>query len=502
MTKDEAILKKAYLGDAALAIYRGEKIPKIEYDGHVLSKNGYHYLENWHPTLSEILKTYPNVLMDLTPEERKKAAKSDIRLTFEREDLTEEEILDAVEYGIPQDILKTLSDRFIIDLVMCSFDVFYQIPEERWTIPMAEDLAKRLADKGEYIDRITRIPERVRTKTFWKYLCIADGYYYSICPYKEIFTEEIIHTTLENAQSYVSTYWLYESIPDELKTEEISLKCCRKHFGCIEYLPKELKNDAFYEKILASGQENLLSEVDLNTISKEVVKKCTYFPNRKLPARLWDEEVAEKVANLSLIPKKYQTEKVIKACIRKNGTQIQYVKDPDEDLCVMAMESSPFCALKYIPEQKDSFWEKVIEKRAFYKISDLPEKYREKAWSPDKCKFIEDIPDQSEEKILAWIDSLDMVCPSDFTKVQSKKIYRAVRSKCKNLLWCMQCFDPEYWDKEDLAKVLDTEPKAIFLKGLAKEDYDRSVQAFPENILYVPEEMPFRMDASGQLLFF
>ena len=136
----------------------------------------------------------------------------------------------------------------------------------------------------------------------------------------------------------------------------------------------------------------------------------------KIPLNYWDEDMAVIVAGhihtLKLIPKKWQTKKVYKTFVSKRGTNIEQVPKNaiDEELCLIAMESNSFAALRYIPEniKTDSFWEKVIKRGLFYKVSDLPEKYQVEAWKPEKCRSLSDIPEEirDEDHVLDYLKAL------------------------------------------------------------------------------------------------
>lgn len=136
----------------------------------------------------------------------------------------------------------------------------------------------------------------------------------------------------------------------------------------------------------------------------------------KIPLNYWDEDMAVIVAGhihtLKLIPKKWQTKNVFKSFLLKNGAKIDQIPFNmiDEDLCLAAMESNSFAALKHIPDEMktDSFWEKVIKRGLFYKVSDLPEKYQVEAWKPEKCRSLSDIPEEirDEDHVLDYLKAL------------------------------------------------------------------------------------------------
>lgn len=76
----------------------------------------------------------------------------------------------------------------------------------------------------------------------------------------------------------------------------------------------------------------------------------------KIPQTYWDEELAVVVAGhtdeLKIIPNALRTKEVYKTFVSKRGTNIEQVPKNaiDEELCLIAMESNSFAALRYIPE--------------------------------------------------------------------------------------------------------------------------------------------------------
>lgn len=343
------------------------------------------------------------------------------------------EILDAVKrkhyIHFPDNFYDILSDEDLADCLLYDESMMHDVPESRWNSKLAILFSKKLADKGAYYDRIC-IPEECQSAVYWENLCKADGYYYRILPekYKDILSEELILFTLKNSKSYIGPCHLFETIPDELKTAKVSLLCCLKHFAAIEYLPKRYQIDKFYEILSDHGQNSFLNYIHLNTISKELLLKCIQREEGefggKIPESYWDEELAIVVAGhtdkLKIIPTAWRTKEVYKTFVSKRGTNIEQVPKNaiDEELCLIAMESNSFAALRYIPEnmKTDSFWEKVIDRNLFYKVSDLPEKYQEQAWTPEKCCSLSDIPSKlkDEDHVLAYLETRGHILPSDF----------------------------------------------------------------------------------------
>lgn len=419
------------------------------------------------------------------------------------------EILDAVKrkhyIHFPDNFYDILSDEDLAECLLYDESMMHDVPESRWNSELAILFSKKLADKGAYYDRIC-IPEECQSAVYWENLCKADGYYYRILSekYKDILSEELILFTLKNSKSYIGPCHLFETIPDELKTAKVSLLCCLKHFAAIEYLPKRYQIDKFYEILSDHGQNSFLNYIHLNTISKELLLKCIQREEGefggKIPESYWDEELAIVVAGhtdkLKIIPTAWRTKEVYKTFVSKRGTNIEQVPKNaiDEELCLIAMESNSFAALRYIPEnmKTDSFWEKVIDRNLFYKVSDLPEKYQEQAWTPEKCCSLSDIPSKlkDEDHVLAYLETRGHILPSDFEEFQTQKIIDHVMSREHNSnskLWLLKYIEPEFRRRADMQEVLTNCKDAIFLKNLSQDEIRENINAFPKNILFAPD---------------
>lgn len=419
------------------------------------------------------------------------------------------EILDAVKRAhyiyFPDNFYDILSDDDLAECLLYDESMMHNVPENRWNSELAILFSKKLADKGAYYDRIY-IPEECQSAIYWENLCKADGYYYRILPekYKDILSEELILFTLKNSKSYIGPCHLFEVIPDELKTAKVSLLCCLRHFAAIEYLPKRYQIDKFYEILSDHGQNSFLNCIHLNTISKELLLKCIQREEMgfggKIPQIYWDEELAVVVAGhtdeLKIIPNALRTKEVYKTFVSKRGTNIEQVPKNaiDEELCLIAMESNSFAALRYIPEniKTDSFWEKVIDRKLFYKISDLPEKYQEQAWTPEKCHSLSDIPSKlkDEDHVFAYLKTREHILPSDFEDFQTQKIIDYVMSRTQSSnskLWLLKYIEPEFRRQVDMHQVLTNCKDAIFLKNLSQDEIRENINAFPENILFAPD---------------
>ena len=82
----------------------------------------------------------------------------------------------------------------------------------------------------------------LKTEKYWRALCTVNGYYFRLLPedYKYILTEDFVLHAMQNNRSYVGFLHMYEAIPEELKTEKVSLLACVIHFAAAEYLPRKI----------------------------------------------------------------------------------------------------------------------------------------------------------------------------------------------------------------------------------------------------------------------
>lgn len=422
------------------------------------------------------------------------------------------DIVDAVKRGyniqLNEKHYAILSDDDLAECLFLNDWIMRAMPEERWNKNLAERFSRKLAETGTYYDCI-QVPENCQSRTYWENLCKADGYYYRILPekYRDILSEKLILYTLRNAKSFVSSWHLFETIPDELKTAKVSLLCCLKHFAAIQCLPKRFQVDRFYQILSDHGQNSFLNEINLKTMSKELLMVCIdRFKgdfNGKIPNEYWDEKlavrVAEHICDLNIIPRKWQSKEVYKAFLRKHGQELDQISESkiDEELCLVAMESNSYAAIRMIPEKckTDAFWKEIIRKQTFSKIKDLPEEYQKQAWSPEKCRDLADIPDEllDEEHILSYLCYLkkinETILPSELT-FQTQKICDEVIGNCNSSdrkLWFMKSIRPEFRRSVDKEEVLRNCKDSIFLDGLTRDEIQLNLKYFPENILFVPD---------------
>ena len=342
--------------------------------------------------------------------------------------------------------------------------------------------------------------------------CMVHGYNFRCVPEElkeQVITDEIIHYCLDNCTSYISSYHLLSAIPEQMKTRDICLKACTKHFAAVKFLPKKYCNDEFYKELMAAGQYDFAENIDLNTISSEVLlellknRKSGTF-SAKIPAEKWNKDLAMAVAKnsnaLEIIPKKYMDYDVCINFIRQNGAYISEIPHDilTEELCLEAMRSNCYAAFNKIPEgfKTESFFRTVVREDC-YRAGQIPEQYLTEedivrgipkglyrdcnlipvAFRTDKVRDEWLAVNEQNGKIPEWM--------------QSKKLFSELFAKNKKNLWkafsLVRDFRPEFRDENTMEQILNGVKAAVEMADLTYEQLKMSIKSFPENLLKVPK---------------
>ena len=387
--------------------------------------------------------------------------------------------------------------------------ILEQIPEKRWDADLVSRAMGTLMDMDMSVAYGTKIPEKLKTEKYWRALCTVNGYYFRLLPeeYNYILTEDFVLHAMQNNRSYVGYLHMYEAIPEELKTEKVSLLACINHFAAAEYLPERFRNDEFYNKLIEFGQYHFLGYIKLDTISAEVfekvLSKCEpgYSPLstiKKIPAHLLTKGVIYQLAlhgEESLVPAKYKDKDFYLTYVRYHGGNLDKVPEKymDEEVCLSALEGNAYAARKYIPEsiKTDDFWEKVVEKRLSYSPADLPEKYCTEELVLEKATCIDDIPDKflNDNTVIPVLRKQKWVAPIDLKKYQSQAVYDYVMGTCqqKMYVYYLKLFRKEFWKQEHIDYALQHDPESITIPGLEERDIRKSLEYYPENITFAPD---------------
>lgn len=355
------------------------------------------------------------------------------------------------------------------------------------------------------------IPDEFKDKIYWQSMCMVNGYNYSGIPdekKEEYISSKLIHYTLDNQNSFIGTMWLYEYIPEKFKTEEISIKCIRKHFGCVNYLPASLNNEAFLEKLVMDESENggqfsWVQYIDMKNVSKELFRKLitkyhlTRIPE-KVPASYINDEVAIVIAENTNndIPKVAMTDRFFDAMAEKGLAGRIPENKMTEERALKLAESRKYKVLEKIPGKfkTKEFMDKVLNEKLYRYIKDINDYLTEEivieAIQNGMVTRFDEIPKEFQskrtaealvEKNVKWIE-----IPPEY---QTEKICACMLSKCDSSkyewMYCLKhC---SYPPKSDIDKALELFSEAIDLPGLTREQIDRSLEKFPMNILKVPE---------------
>ena len=387
--------------------------------------------------------------------------------------------------------------------------ILENIPEKRWDPDLVSRAMGKLMDVDMSVAYGIKIPEKLKTEKYWRVLCTVNGYYFRLLPddYKYILTEDFVLHAMQNNRSYVGFLHMYESIPEELKTEKISLIACINHFAAAEYLPKKFQNDQFYNKLIEFGQFHFLGYIKLDTISAEVFEKAlskcspdsfSLSGIKKIPAHLLTDGVIHQLAlhgEEGLVPAKYKDKAFYLIYVRYHGGNIDKVpkKYIDEEICLSALESNAYAAMKHIPEsiKTDTFWKKVIKKRLFNSPTDLPEKYCTEELVLEKATCMDDIPDKflNDNIVIPVLKKQKWVAPIDLKKYQSQAVYDYVMGTCQKRMYVyyLKLFRKEFWKQEHIDYALQYDPESITIPELEERDIRKSLDYYPENIIFAPD---------------
>lgn len=422
-------------------------------------------------------------------------------------------ILENSEHGEWEWIAEYCDDA-IISLLNINPDVAMLIPEEKWTQGMVYEYIKKMVhdNRSELIDDYhhrVKIPKELRDKIYYRAYCMVDGYNFSKIP-KEYINEKIIDYCLDNETSYVGTLWLYEHIPDEFKTEERSIKCCAKHFGCVKHLPKELMTDEFCNKLMDAGQYDistvLLEHCTEDTILRMLQESQVTCRTIGLPKKKMTQKIANAASTcnnaLELVPKQYQTEEFWENRIRGNAHGISQLKNLTDEKLIEAARINILIVVSEMPAQKlsETFWKAVAEENLFVHIKKYPEQYSKYLTNDVICRHIvkypyelENLTEDQKQFVTdeCLIESLEKN-PRNWDCILKFRENEAIRKKILEIaetdyqrFYMTTKFS--YVEPETIDFYIEKERNAISLKGISKEQIKRSIVCFPENILLYPD---------------
>lgn len=389
------------------------------------------------------------------------------------------------------------------------------VPKEMITEDIVYYFLKGLVEqKLPYLEGgFNNIPEEYKNKFYWQCMCMVNGYNYFRIPQEkreEYVSEKLIRYSIENANSFIGTLWMYQYIPEKFKTKEISILSIIHHFGCIQYLPEELKTQEFIME-LAEADRTLknenhytwLRDIDIKMLSaeffRELVKKYHIIQiPEKVPASYYDEETAIILAqdHNNVIPKAVQTEHYYDVMAELGF----FNRIPEEKLnaerCLKLARSKKYRILSKIPEKfkTESFMETVIKEKLYLNMEDIIDYVTadmvKEAIKDRVITNIKEIPVafRSSEMVDLLAD-YDNGCRDIPYEYQTEKSCKTLLSDCdKNKYeWFYYLGKCRYRTIDDIEYAVDNYEHAIHLPELTREQIDRSVAKYPQNILYVPE---------------
>ena len=196
-----------------------------------------------------------------------------------------------------------------------------------------------------------------------------------------------------------------------------------------------------------------------------------------------------------LVPAKYKDKAFYLIYVRYHGGNIDKVpkKYIDEEICLSALESNAYAAMKHIPEsiKTDTFWKKVIKKRLFNSPTDLPEKYCTEELVLEKATCMDDIPDKflNDNIVIPVLKKQKWVAPIDLKKYQSQAVYDYVMGTCQKRMYVyyLKLFRKEFWKQEHIDYALQYDPESITIPELEERDIRKSLDYYPENIIFAPD---------------
>ena len=414
---------------------------------------------------------------------------------------------------LPDEELKLLMDE--------NPDIAMLLPEERWTqYLVTEYLRKMVTDKrreliDDYQHRV-RIPGELRDKTFYRAYCMVAGYNYSKIPKErreEIINEKLIRYTLDNTTSYTSALWMYEYLPEHFKTEEVSLRCCVLHFGCFSYLPEELKTYDFISKCIQMGQNSIPSSLYSLLSEDEIIDligRAGGYTCPEIDKKVITKKIAFALAQFicapNVIPKQFRTREWYLAYVGRTG-HLDAVPEEfvDEEMCISAIRGNYLAARKSVPEKCETqhFLEVEAAEIHFRDLSDIKISHTAEIlnkFAYEKPYNLKEIPEEekylvTDETLVRIIHDKERFWDNVLNFRENDAIVNALiemtdpntNGEIKNRFYVMSQLSkvPEFIIEEFLSK----EPRTITMKGITKEQMERSVDYFPDNVLYLPDDI-------------
>lgn len=404
-----------------------------------------------------------------------------------------------------------LSEEEIMEVLKINPGAMCAVPTELITPDLVFEFINTVWEQKKrfLMGAFRNIPDSMKDYMYYVIMVISHGYNLSLIPKGErelYITEEVIQKVLSEPDNFSSAIWLYEYLPEHWKTADISEKFIAVHFGCVRYLPEGLKNDAFYSRLVQSSPGNLeawFSYIDAKTISKVLFQKIVVENHlaripEKVPPDYFNEDVYACLAVNSnyQLPNRNYSAAFYEKLAEYGALKRIPLEKLTQDMVEKAVRSKKV-NIKLIPEQfrTEKLRKIVISEELYYCSMSLPEEWRSKETVMHDLKEGRPLVFGKIPKIIIdeeLIAAMVFVRPEMLVEIpvdmQTERICRIAlkqsESNRKRWFWILEhCV---YRSREDMEYALVHEPRAIYLKGLTREQIDESLKAFPLNILSVP----------------
>ena len=387
------------------------------------------------------------------------------------------------------------------------------IPEDLITGDLVYTFLEQLVkqNKSYLHGAFSNIPEHFKDKMFWQCLCMVNGYnIVGIRPeLREMYiSEKLVHYTLEHSASYVGVLWLYQYIPDKLKTKDISMKCINIHPYCIEHLPDVLKNDTFYAEMAVYSSDHgnnfaWFEHIDISTISKQTFSEIilrypvTRYPEH-IPASYFTRDNAIQMGTNTAISIPHSViDSTFYDAMAKEGI---ITRIPDSELSEyrisLLLESGNKRIITHIPDhiKTPELMNKVIAEGLYNNLNSIADFLTEDividAINKGIVTRFDEIPAEYQNvktaAALAKTDSKYIIIPRMY---QTEEICRDMlkHKDDSTYEWMYTLLQCSYPPSEAVDHALSSFPAAIDIKGLSSSQIDKSIMSFPMNILKAPE---------------
>lgn len=394
-------------------------------------------------------------------------------------------------------IQDVLSDEQVIEAIRENTEVFRYLNKERVNKNILYSYLERMVKTKQKVDYLSLnlVSDELKDRVYWQAICMSNPYYLKTCPTEYIsgklikYVESKFEESLERSD-YTAPLSLLEALSDELKTRDICMKACLKHFAAVKLIPKEFQNDEFYEELIERGQVDFITNVDLNTISPELLEKAIlsmkenhyfHFWQNKIPASIWTEGVIKAVAQrhqhaLEEIPSNKITKEICLMHMRVNGNNLDQVPAMfmDMDVIRAAMQCSGYGAYRRVPEKfkTKEFYEEMIRERWIYN-KDIPVEY------------------YSEEMVLDYIEhgkSLELSkIPSEYlTEKVIKSYIRREKQNCKrvpHIAQDLQTPEMTQWIIDEMEDLNEIKNHLYMLPHISEEILDKLLDEYGVRLL-------------------